>query len=65
MLGLTCVYVNVQQQKITRDALTKLNNRISLEKYLDDVISKYSEEREPINLIFIDIVNFKKMLFTD
>ena len=61
VLGLTCVYVNVQQQKITRDALTKLNNRISLEKYLDDVISKYSEEREPINLIFIDIVNFKKI----
>jgi diguanylate cyclase (GGDEF)-like protein len=61
VLALTCVYVNIQQQKITRDALSNLNNRFSLEKYLDDITKQFPENRDPINLIFIDILNFKKI----
>ena len=61
VLALTCVYVNIQQQKITRDALSNLNNRFSLEKYLDDVILQFPENREPISLILIDVLNFKKL----
>lgn len=61
VLALTCVYVNIQQQKITRDALSNLNNRFSFEKYLDDVILQYPENREPISLILIDVLNFKKL----
>ena len=61
VLALTCVYVNIQQQKITRDALTNLNNRVSFEKYLDGTITNYPENREPISLIFIDLLNFRKI----
>ena len=61
VLALTCVYVNIQQQKITRDALSNLNNRFSFEKYLDDVILQFPENREPISLILIDVLNFKKL----
>ena len=61
VLALTCVYVNIQQQKITRDALSNLNNSFSFEKYLDDVILQYPENREPISLILIDVLNFKKL----
>lgn len=60
VLALTCVYVNIQQQKITKDALSNLNNRFSLEKYLDDITKLFPENRDPISLVLIDILNFKK-----
>lgn len=58
VLSITCVFVNIQQQKITRDGLTMLNNRASLYKFMDDKVISYPEEREDLHLILIDVINF-------
>lgn len=61
VLSLICVYINIQQQKITRDGLTMLNNRTSLEKFMDEQIILFPEKRNDMFLMLIDVQNFKKI----
>lgn len=57
---LLMLYVNVQQKKITRDALTGLNNRRRLEEYMKELDSRKLESA-PYYMIMIDVDQFKKI----
>lgn len=60
-LGLVNVFVRLQEQKITRDSLTRLNNRYRLDRHLLETTSDYRESGEArgLYMIMMDINKFK------
>jgi diguanylate cyclase (GGDEF)-like protein len=58
VLSILMAFINMQNQAISQDALTGLNNRGNLDKYLHSLIDG-SEGR--VGLIMADINNFKKI----
>lgn len=57
-LSLLMVFINLQNRQISTDALTGLNNRHQLNKYLELQCAKI-EDVPPLFLIMIDIDHFK------
>ncbi len=60
VLSLVIIYINIQNQKISTDVLTGLNNRRQMNKYLSWKI-KSVEAGQKLFAIIIDIDNFKKI----
>lgn len=61
-LTMLSVYLTLQEEKITVDALTQLNNRYRLETYLQSKIKQYQEATVNSNSLFyimLDIDKFK------
>lgn len=58
--SLLMVYINVQQKKVTRDALTGLNNRGRLEQYLVE-LEEQSFGDENCHLLLLDVDRFKQI----
>lgn len=58
VLSILMAFINMQNQAISQDALTGLNNRGNLDKYLHSVIDG---SESMIGLIMVDINNFKKI----
>lgn len=54
-----------QQKKLyeiaTRDALTKVNNRLSFNEKLDGVIKRNRRNRVPVSLLMLDLDHFKRI----
>lgn len=59
-LSLLLVYVNLQNQRISVDALTGLSNRGQLDKYLYSCMSR-SDNNELFALYILDIDDFKRI----
>jgi len=57
VLSLLLIYINRQNQAVSRDSLTGINNRLYLERYLRSYSN--SEKDSPVMMIMIDINDFK------
>ncbi len=57
-LGTLLVYMSIQDSKISMDALTQLNNRGQMARYLAAKI-KNRDRRKPLYLIMMDVDHFK------
>ncbi len=61
-VGIFSVFVNSLEQKISLDPLTQLNNRLQLERYLEQRIPHYQKDTDrQLYLVLIDIDDFKKI----
>lgn len=58
-VALVMVYINIQQQNVSRDGMTGLNNRRRLDQYID-VLSK-EHIKEPLCYSIMDIDYFKEI----
>ena len=58
-VALVMVYINIQQQNVSRDSMTGLNNRRRLDQYID-VLSK-EHIKEPLCYSIMDIDYFKEI----
>lgn len=58
MVSVVFVIMAMQEARISNDALTGLNNRRRADAYLDEAISRASEER-PLYLFIMDMDHFK------
>ena len=61
-LGLLSVFVNSLEQRISLDPLTQLNNRLQMERYLQQRIAHYQGGNpRQLYLVLVDVNNFKKI----
>ncbi len=60
VISLLIVFLNIQNQKISTDYLTEINNRKSLEFYLERKINSTTRDKT-FSAIIIDIDGFKKI----
>lgn len=63
-LAIINVYVNLQEQEITRDSLTQLNNRYCLENYVSLKMKEHENDSKRKNLLYLlvlDLDKFKKI----
>lgn len=60
MIAISFVMMAIQEDRISSDALTGLNNRRRAESYLEDKLLHASEE-EPLCLLIIDMDRFKEI----
>ncbi len=58
VISLLMIYVNLQNKQISLDALTKINNRGQLNRYLN-LQTKYERNNKNVYLIIADVDNFK------
>lgn len=58
--ALVMVYLNIQQQNVSRDGMTGLNNRRRLDEYVNSLSSEHPG-REKLCYSIIDIDNFKQI----
>lgn len=58
--SLLMVYLNVQQEQVTRDSLTGLNNRRRLDQYLEDLTAS-KKETENCYCLLMDVDHFKRI----
>lgn len=58
--ALVMVYINVQQQNVSRDGMTGLNNRRRLDQYVD-ALSREHLGKEPLCYSIMDIDYFKEI----
>lgn len=58
--ALAMVYINIQQQNVSRDGMTGLNNRRRLDQYVD-ALSREHLGREPLCYSIMDIDCFKEI----
>lgn len=58
--SLLMVYLNVQQEQVTRDSLTGLNNRRRMDQYLEELALTY-QGYESYYCLLMDVDRFKKI----
>lgn len=58
--ALVMVYINIQQQNVSRDSMTGLNNRRRLDQYID-ALAKEHIGKEPLCYSIMDIDYFKEI----
>lgn len=60
-ISIVSIFMEVQKQKITKDSLTDLNNRMDLLNYLESRVSHYKNRNIKSNLwaLYLDIDSFK------
>lgn len=60
-ISIISIFIEMQKQKITKDPLTSLNNRIDLLKYLEWQINRYSNKNleKDLYVLYLDIDDFK------
>ncbi|MBQ9001062.1 MAG: GGDEF domain-containing protein [Eggerthellaceae bacterium] len=58
MVSVMLVFMSLQESRISSDALTGLNNRRRADEYLENCLSRASEER-PLYVLMIDLNRFK------
>lgn len=60
-LSVISIFIDIQRQKITKDPLTQLNNRIDLLKYLEWQINRFKNRNSNNSLyvLYLDINDFK------
>ena len=59
-VALVMVYLNIQQQNVSRDGMTGLNNRRRLDEYVNSLLLEHPE-REKLCYSIIDIDHFKQI----
>lgn len=60
-ISIISIFIEMQKQKITKDPLTSLNNRIDLLKYLEWQINRYKNRNleKELYVLYLDIDDFK------
>lgn len=60
-MSLLAYYIFSQDNRITSDPLTKLNNRLSMDSELKEKIKNYRANRQRLFLMMLDLDNFKQI----
>lgn len=60
-ISLLFIYISMQEENISIDPLTHVNNRRRLIRHLQTLINKSQDEVEPFTLIILDLDRFKEI----